>query len=168
MILLLFFLTILLIPFPYKYSIYYNNQNYYIKFFFITIKSNNKKSTNKKHHITSIIKPLYRSLLSLKLKPKLIIKGDINYSFSDAMIDAIFYGSLNNIFYFFNTFLKHFLSSFNIAKLKIRPLYKTTLFFYINVKCILFISFAQIIIILIYIITNKLLKKAVTPYKGKI
>lgn len=159
MILLAIILIILLIPFPYKYSIYCDNQNYYIKFFFINIKKSNSKKKSNKKFMTKNIKPIYKALLWNKFKPKLTIKGNIDYSFSDAMIDAIFYGSLNNLFSFLSILSKYFLSSFNINKLKIKPLYKTNFYFYINIKCILFISFAQIIIIMIYFIYNKLLKR---------
>lgn len=176
------FLVILLIiflPIPIKINIYYSGVNYYIKLYGFTIISPSKikktkklfpkaESTlnNKSHRLKNFYKKIdlksleYKALISKlynsKFKPLLKIDLSFNYSLNDAARTAIFYGVLCQtppLIYLILNIL------FNIRKfnLKINPIFEDKFFLKIETSSIFFLSFANIIYIII--ILFKFVKK---------
>lgn len=171
------FLVILLIffiPVPIKFNIYYSTINYYIKLYGLTIISKKKCSHIIKHHkvkpslkkehkffsrfynidLKSIyLKTLISNLYNSKFKPLFKIKFSLDYSLSDAAKTAIFYGVLCQIpplIYVlinipFNTYRVNF---------KINPIFEDKFLLKIETSSIIFISFANIIYIIIILLKS--------------
>lgn len=172
-------LLVIFIPIPIKFNIYYSGINYYIKLYGITIISpkkvkkrkklfikNKQKITNKKFNFLKFSKDIdfksleYRALISKlyhsKFKPILKMNLFIDYSLNDAARTAIFYGVLCQtppiIYILLNIIFK--LSKYNF---KINPIFEDKFFLKIETSSIFFISFANIIYIII--ILFRLIKK---------
>ncbi|MCE5220997.1 MAG: DUF2953 domain-containing protein [Clostridium sp.] len=174
MILLIFF-----IPIPIKFNIYYSTINYYLKLYGLTIISKKKSSHKIKDHkidfsikkehkffssfyknidLKSIdFKSLISTLFNLKFKPLLKVKSSLDYSLNDAARTAIFYGILYQtpllIYFFMNIPFKTYKFSF-----KINPIFEDKFLLKIETSSIIFISFANIIYIIIILL--KFIKKA--------
>ena len=161
-------LLILFIPIPIKINIYYSRVNYYVKLYGFTIisrrKIENRKKTIKKDksalkdkandfykkiNFKSLeYKTLILKLYSSKFKPLLKIDLFLDYSLNDAARTAIFYGVLCQtppLIYFLLNIL------FNLRKfnLKINPVFEDKFFLKIETSSIFFLSFANIIYIII-------------------
>ena len=177
----MFFIILLIffVPIPIKINIHYSSINYYIKLYGFTIISQ-KKSENKKK-LAPKVKPKtenqpnafkkfykninfksleYRVLISKlynsKFKPLLKIDLLFNYSLNDAARTAIFYGVLYQtpplIYSLINIPFKTFKFNF-----KINPIFEDKFLLKIETSSIIFISFANIIYIII--ILFKYIKK---------
>jgi len=176
------FLVILLIffiPIPIKFNIYCSTIDYYVKLYGLTIISKKrskykgkhspkiKPSIKKEHKLFSSfynnigLKPMdFKSLIStlynLKFKPLLKIKSSLDYSLNDAARTAIFYGVLYQtpplIYSLINIPFKTFKFNF-----KINPIFEDKFLLKIETSSIIFISFANIIYIII--ILFKFIKK---------
>ena len=169
-------LLIFFIPIPIKFNIYYSTINYYIKLYGLTIISKKKSAYKEKHYhkvkpslkkehnffssfynnkdLKSIsLKPLISNLYNLKFKPLLTIKFSLDYSLNDAAKTAIFYGVLCQIpplIYVlinipFNTYKFNF---------KINPIFQDKFLLKIETSSIIFISFANIIYIIIILLKS--------------
>ena len=163
---LLGILVILFIPIPIKFNIYYSKLDYYVKLYGLSIISKNKSEYKKKHFLK--IKPsikkeheffskfyshinfksLIANLYNLKFKPLLNFKLYLDYSLNDAAKTAIFYGILYEI-----PFLIYLLTNvpFRTYKFnfKINPIFEDKFLLKIETSSIIFISFANIIYIII-------------------
>lgn len=184
MILFFIFLVILLIlfiPIPIKISMYYSNADYYVKLYKLTVISKDKlrrknestrkiKPTTKKKHKSILklkkeinIKSLISNLTNLdpKFKPLLRIKFSLEYSLNDAARTAIFYGVLCQAPSLMYILLK---VPFNIRKFnyKITPIFEDKFLLKIETSSIIFLSFANIIYIIIILFKN-LKTREVTP-----
>lgn len=168
------FLVILLIiflPIPIKINISYSGVNYYIKLYGFTITSPQKTKTtkrffhkpestlkNKSNKLKNFYKKIdfksleYKALISKlynsKFKPLLKIDLYFDYSLNDAARTAIFYGVLCQTPPLIYLLLK---IMFNIRKfnLKINPIFEDKFFLKIETSSIFFLSFANIIYIII-------------------
>jgi len=164
-------LLILFIPIPMKFNIYYSTIDYYVKLSGLTIISKKKSKYKEKHShkIESSIKKEhkffssfynniglksidFKSLISilynLKFKPLLKIKFSLDYSLNDAAKTAIFYGVLYEmpplIYFLINIPFKTYKFNF-----KINPIFEDKFLLKIETSSIIFISFANIIYIII-------------------
>ena len=171
--LFLIFLVILLIffiPIPIKINIYYSTVDYYVKLYGLPIISKKKSTLITKHHKIKpstekepnffrkfiIVKDLnyidFKSLIltlyNLKFKPLLKIKFSLDYSLNDAARTAIFYGILYQIppliYFLINIPFKTYKFNF-----KVNPIFKDKFLLRIETSSIIFISFANIIYIII-------------------
>lgn len=176
---LLVILLIIFLPIPIKINICYSGVNYYIKLYGFTIispqktrntkrffhkaestlkdKSNKLKNFYKKIDFKSLeYKALISKLYTSKFKPFLKINLLLDYSLNDSARTAIFYGVLCQtpplIYLILNIM-------FNIRKfnLKINPVFEDKFFLKIETSSIFFLSFANIIYIII--ILFKFVKK---------
>jgi len=170
----IFFLILLIffIPIPIKFNIYYSTINYYIKLYGLTIISK-KKSAYKEKHCHKVRPSLkkehkffssfynkvdlkyivdYKSLIStfynLKFKPLLKMKFSLDYSLNDAAKTAIFYGILYQtpplVYLLINIPFQTYKFNF-----KINPIFEDKFLLKIETSSIIFISFANIIYIII-------------------
>lgn len=169
-------IMIIFMPIPIKCNIHYSEDNYYIKLYgFINISpqkyifkkksysdKKNKDSSNfyKKLNLQILMKNLYN--LKSFLKPILRINASLNYSLNDAAKTAIFYGLFNAIpplIYILLTI------PFNIKKfiLNINPVFEDKFLLKFEISSIIFLSFANIIIMIfsLFKIHNK--TREVTP-----
>jgi hypothetical protein len=167
-------LLIIFLPIPIKINIYYSGVNYYIKLYGFTIISPKRtkkakklfpkaESTlkNKSHRLKNFYKKIdfksleYKALISKlynsKFKPFLKIDLFFDYSLNDAARTAIFYGVLCQtpplIYLLLNI-------PFNVRKfnLKINPIFEDKFFLKIESSSIFFLSFANIIYIIIILL----------------
>ena len=153
----IFFLLIFFIPLPFKFSISYYEKKYNIKFYIFTLIKNNKFRPKGKRKKKFPLKTLLSTLFENKYKPLILITGNIEYSLSNPMITAIFYGILFPLILSLSNYIS---KSFKILKYKI-PInvsYKEKLFLKFNFNCIIFLSLVQIIIILLLLLKNIILK----------
>lgn len=167
-------LIIIFIPIPIKFNIYYSGINYYIKFCGITIISQKKvekkknislktelKSKKKTNNFSKLLKKIdfksseYKTIISKlynsKFKPILKINIFIDYSLNDAAKTAIFYGVLcqtpPTLYLILSILFK--LNKFNF---KVNPIFEDKLFLKIETSSIFFLSFANIIYIIIILL----------------
>ena len=158
-------LLIFFVPIPIKFSIYYSTIDYYVKLYGLTIFSK-KKSKRKtepiiKDHNKIFFKSYknidyksidYKALISkfynLKFKPLLRIRFSLDYSLNDAARTAIFYGVLWQVPPIIYTLVK---VPFSLLKFNfnIKPIFKDKFLLKIETSSIIFISFANIIYIII-------------------
>jgi len=165
-------LLIFFIPIPVKFNIYYSLVNYYVKLYGLTIISKKKsvqkkmryheaKPSLKKEHkfFSSFYNKVdlkyivdYKSLIStfynLKFKPLLKMKFSLDYSLNDAAKTAIFYGILYQtpplVYLLINIPFQTYKFNF-----KINPIFEDKFLLKIETSSIIFISFANIIYIII-------------------
>ena len=184
--LFLIFLVILLtffIPIPIKFNIYYSTVDYYVKLYGLTIISKKKSTLIIKHHkikpsiekehkffrkfidihLKSIdFNSLLLTLYNLKFKPLLKIKSSLSYSLNDAARTAIFYGFLYQtpplIYSLINIPFKTYKFNF-----KINPIFQDKFLLKIETSSIIFISFANIIYIIIILFRFTKKAREVTP-----
>jgi len=153
-------LLIFFIPIPIKFSIYYSTIDYYVKLYGFTVLSqkeihrkveaNIKKEDNFFLKLYKYIdwKSLISTINNLKFKPSLKTKLYLDYSLNDAARTAIFYGVLSQLPPLIYILIK---VPFNISKFdfKIKPIFKDMFLLKIETSSIIFISFANIIYIII-------------------
>ncbi len=164
-------LLIFFIPIPIKFNIYYSLVNYYVKLYGLTIISKKKSAHKKKRYheakpslkkehefFSSFYNKVdlkyidYKSLIStfynLKFKPLLKTKFSLNYSLNDAAKTAIFYGILYQtpplVYLLINIPFQTYKFNF-----KINPIFEDKFLLRIETSSIIFISFANIIYIII-------------------
>ncbi len=179
---LLILMIIILAPIPLKISIYYSFDNYYIKLYKFTIiskekikkkkqSSNTKSKSHKKKkdslNIFDIIhkKYLIQKLYNSKFKPKINLKGNLDYSLNDSAHTAITYGLLSQftpIFYF----VLSIPYKINKFKFNINPLFEDKFLVKFEISSIIFISIVKIIYVLIIIFKSVLYSEEVDPYIG--
>lgn len=167
-------LLILFIPIPIKINIYYSTLDYYVKLYKFTIiskdKLRRKKEIARKNELTAQKERKFilklkkeiniKSLISNfaksnpKFKPLLRIKFFLEYSLSDAARTAIFYGVSHQAPTLIYILLK---APFNIRKFnyKIIPIFEDEFLLKIETSSIIFLSFANIIYMLIILLKNK-------------
>ncbi|AOR23872.1 DUF2953 domain-containing protein [Clostridium taeniosporum] len=182
----LFFIILIIlifIPIPLKISIYYSSDNYYVKLYKFTIiskeklktkkhnlnsKSKSTKTKKKNLNISSMIhkKYLIKQLYNSKYKPKINIKGTLDYSLNDAAHTAISYGILSQISPIFY-FALGVLFKINKFKFNIKPLFKNKFLVKFEISSIIFISIVKIIYVLIIIFKSILYSEEVNPCIGK-
>jgi hypothetical protein len=153
-------LLIFFIPIPIKFSIYYSTIDYYVKLYGFTVvskkeihhklKAKIKKEDNLFFKLYKHIerKSLISTINNLKFKPSLKMKLYLDYSLNDAARTAIFYGVLSQLPPLIYMLIK---IPFNISKFdfKIRPIFKDIFLLKIETSSIIFVSFANIIYIII-------------------
>lgn len=183
-IIMLVILLIFFIPIPIKLSIFYSPEDYYVKLYRFTIISkrkvkNKKRYSNKnepafKKNRKSIFifnkEISAKSILSdftklyVKFKPFLRIKFSLEYSLNDAARTAIFYGVLYQAPPIIYILLK---IPFNIKKFNytITPIFEDKFLLKIETSSIIFLSFANIIYIII-ILFKILINKGGDPLSG--
>ena len=172
--LFLVILLVIFIPIPIRFNIYYSAINYYIKLYGITIISQKKvqkkknaslktepklkkKKINFSRHFEKIdfksleYKTIIFKLYHSKFKPILRSNLFIDYSLNDAAKTAIFYGVLCQtppiIYLILSVLFK--LNKFNF---KVNPIFEDKFFLKIETSSIFFISFANIIHIIIILL----------------
>lgn len=181
-ILLSLFLILIFVPLPIKITFLYTETNYYIKIYNHNLLSKSKpkkikkqtirKKKNKKSYIKTSLKSIPPNILLNFLdknlyKPKIKIKGKIDYSLNDAALTAISYGIISSILPFI---YKVITIIFNPKKinLPINPLFKNKFLVNIDINSIIFLSIAQIIYILFILLKAIIYKKEVTLYRENI
>lgn len=167
---------ILFVPIPIKIIIYYSSDDYYIKIYKLTIISKKRppkrdKPIVKKEHsfFTNVIKKFkYNTILSdiytinLKYKPLLKFNFSLDFSLNDAAKTSITYGLLGlfpSLVYFLLKFLFH-IKNFN---LKINPIFEDKFLLKIESSSIIFLSFANIIYIIIIFLRTLSKRRRWTP-----
>ncbi|WP_446899092.1 DUF2953 domain-containing protein [Clostridium sp. LBM24168] len=170
----IFIIMALFLPVPLKIRVSYDNKKIYINFFNIDIlnkfTSNQKKfklesNRSKKNLSYTIkkIKSIIRYLLNSKSKFRINIKINIYYGLDDAADTAILYGVLHSL----TPILFIFISKlFKIGKknINITPYFNKN-YFKIEITSIIYISFAKIIYIIIFLSVENLASKKSTPSK---
>lgn len=181
-LILLVIVLIFVIPIPIKISIYYSKIDYYMKLYKIIIISKKKikhkikpskggESAIRKEHkifadlygnidIKSLIRYLYNS--QSIFKPVLKIKFSLDFSLNDAARTAIFYGALYQIPTLIYILMK---IPFKISKFnfKINPIFEDEFLLKFEISSIIFLSFANIIYIIISLFKFNNKAKEVTP-----
>ncbi len=179
-IIILVILIIFLIPVPIKFSIYYSTVDYYLKLYKLTIISKKRIRHREKHSDKSVtlmkrkskfFLQLYknidfRSLISYlynsKFKPLLKIKFSLDYSLNDAARTALFYGLLcqvpSLIYAIINVPFKIYKFDF-----KVNPVFEDKFLLKFEISSIIFLSFANIIYIIIILFKFNNKAKEVTP-----
>lgn len=161
-IILFVILLILFIPIPIKLIIYYSSEDYYIKIYKLTLMSKKRppqidKPVVKKERkfFSGMYKNVnYKTLISnvyslnLKFRPFLKLNLSLDYSLSDAARTALFYGILCQLPPILYNLIRKL---FNIKRynLKINPVFEDKFLLKIESSSIIFLSFANIIFIII-------------------
>lgn len=184
-ILLLLFLLLIFVPLPIKITFLYNETNYYIKIYNHTLlskskpqkikKQNTKQIKNRKNkesYLKSSLKSISPNILISFLdknlyKPKIKIKGEIDYSLNDAALTAISYGLISSILPFVYKIITIIFKPKKI-NLPINPLFQNNFLVNIDIKSIIFLSIAQIIYILFILLKAIIYTKEVTLYRENI
>ena len=124
----------------------------------LTLNPFTKLFKNKKISIVT----LYKNLTLNKLKPKFILRGNINFELEDAAITAITYGLASNLVPILNFALSKF---FRVKDLSIHicPHFKGENILNLKLTSIISLNIAQIISISILIIKSFKIKKEVDP-----
>lgn len=163
-ILFFIFCFILFCPIPLKFTLYYSLENYYLKFYKFIIISKHKNIRSKKIKLLikhnekkkskfniSRYKSFFPKIFYSKFKPSLKIELNFSYSLNNAFYTALAYGSLSTIYPFLYQLIK---IPFRIKKhtLNISPIFKDEFLVKFEISSIIFISFAQIIYMLIIFI----------------
>ena len=154
---------IFFIPIPIKFSIYYSTIDYYVKLYGFKVLSQKeihrkveskiKKEDNFFLKLSKYIdwKSLISTIHNLKFKPSLKMKLYLDYSLNDAARTAIFYGVLSQLPPLIYILIK---VPFNVSKFdfKIKPIFEDMFLLKIETSSIIFISFANIIYMIIILL----------------
>lgn len=169
--LLLLFL-IIFIPFPIIFKFNYLDNNLQVIIFNFKINKKSKKNNVTKNNINNNknldLKNYFHLLEDIKIKPYLIIKGYFNYSLGNPSLTAISYGFLSSLMPFAYNYVSIHFKLINF-KLNLCPVFQDIINIKLKIKCILFVSFAQVIYMLFFIFIKKKktkIKKVVTPVSG--
>lgn len=170
--LLLLFL-IIFIPFPIIFKINYLDNNLQVIIFNFKINKKSKKINKTDHIINNNNKNLnllnyFHFLEDINIKPYLIIKGYFNYSLGNPSLTAISYGFLSSLMPFVYKYVSTHFKLINF-KLKLSPVFQDIINIKLKIKCILFVSLAQVIYMLFFILRKKKkikIKKVVSPVSG--
>ena len=167
--LLLLFL-IIFIPFPIIFKINYLDNNLQVIIFNLKINKKSKKINKTDHNINNKLNLInYFNLLEdIKTKPYLIINGYFNYSLGNPSLTAISYGFLSSLMPFVYKYVSTHFKLINF-KLNLSPVFQDIINIKLKIKCILCVSFAQVIYILFFILRKKKkikIKKVVSPVNG--
>lgn len=169
--LLLLFL-IIFIPFPIIFKINYLDNNLQVIIFNLKINKKSKKINKTDHNISDNKKlnliNYFHLLEDIKIKPYLIINGYFNYSLGNPSLTAISYGFLSSLMPFVYKYISKHFKLINF-KLNLSPVFQDIINIKFKIKCILFVSLAQVIYMLFFILRKKKkikIKKVVSPVSG--
>lgn len=158
--LFLMLLIILFMPIPIIFNVSYHNDlkiYLYKKSIFSLEKFKNKsknKKSKKKKHMNIDFKHIFNILQNNKFKPLLNLNINIDYSLNDAALTAISVGllsaTLESICLFLMTFLNLKKSKYNL-----KPMFIEKNEIFLSIKGIFYLSFANILYILILYLSKK-------------
>ncbi|WP_366516766.1 DUF2953 domain-containing protein [uncultured Clostridium sp.] len=172
----LILLCIIFIPIPFKFHISFINSKLHIKLYKFniypkpgnkekgskvkSIKKRKKKSSfiKKEDFSIPLIKKVFLDLNSRRFKPSFTLLGYTNYSLGDSKKTALSFGIIHSFCPFiFNAIRILFVSKNN--NFKIIPVFKDTIFFETDIKCIMKVSLGQLIYIGFIFIKNVYIKR---------
>lgn len=167
--LLLLFL-IIFIPFPIIFKINYLDNNLQVIIFNFKINKKSKKINKSEHNNNKKLNQInyFHLFEDIKIKPYLIIKGYFNYSLGNPSFTAISYGFLSSFMPFVYKYISKHFKLINF-KLNLNPIFQDIINIKFKIKCILFVSLAQVIYMLFFILRKKKkikIKKVVSPVSG--